>query len=67
MVHYRIGEHNTSMNYYIATKNAMEKWGGSSKTQGKAGNSTARTQQRQLSMIFLCLYTNIGYETWLRG
>ena len=28
----------------------------------KAGNGTARTQQRQLSLIFLCFYTNIGYE-----
>ena len=26
----------------------------------KAGNGTARTQQRQLSLIFLCFYTNIG-------
>ena len=26
----------------------------------KAGNGTTRTQQRQLSLIFLCLYTNIG-------
>ena len=26
----------------------------------KAGNGTIRTQQRQLSMIFLCFYTNIG-------
>ena len=30
----------------------------------KAGNGTARTQQRQLSMIFLCFYTNIGQEAW---
>ena len=26
----------------------------------KAGNGIERTQQRQLSMIFLCFYTNIG-------
>ena len=28
----------------------------------KAGNGTTRTQQRQLSLILLCFYTNIGYE-----
>ena len=28
----------------------------------KAGNGTTTTQQRQLSLIFLCFYTNIEYE-----
>ena len=28
----------------------------------KEGNGTTRTQQRKLSLIFLCFYTNIGYE-----
>ena len=62
MVHCRIGEHNTSTIYYTAPKNAMEKQVRNSKNQGKAGNGTTRTQQRQISLIFLCFYTNIGYE-----
>ena len=28
----------------------------------KARNGTARAQQRHLSLIFLCFYTNIGQE-----
>ena len=28
----------------------------------KVGNGTTRTQQRQLRLIFLCFYTNIGQE-----
>ena len=28
----------------------------------KVGNGTTKTQQRQLSLIFLCFYTNIRQE-----
>ena len=51
-VHCRIGEHNTSTTYYTTPNNAMEKWGRNSKTQGKSGNGTTRTQQRQINIIF---------------